>query len=118
MNLDLKKSNQSDKNLNIRLCIKLAHSGFCSLNALLKMTNLERGGEATHGDVGGCTACQVEVGAAHFSWEMMIMMMMMMILMTIITIIVIIIKITVKYLPIVLRVPDVPGAVCRFTISM
>ena len=55
--------------------------------ALLKMTNLERGGEATHGDMGGCTACQVEVGAAYFSWEMMIMMMM--ILMTIITIIVI-----------------------------
>ena len=95
----------------------MAHNG--SLNALLKMTNLERGGEATHGDVGGCTTCKVEVGAAHFSWEMMIMMMMMMmILMTIITIIVIIIKITVKSLPIVLTVPDVPGAVCRFTISM
>ena len=112
----MKKSNQSDKNLKVRLCIKLAHSGYGSLTALLKMTNLERGGEAAHGDVGGCTACQVEVRAAHFSWEMMIMMMMM--CKTIITIIVIIIKITVKSLPIVLTVPDVPGAVCRFTISM
>ena len=41
------------------------------------MTNLERGGEAAHGDVDGGPPCKVEVGAAHFSWEMMIMMMMM-----------------------------------------
>ena len=80
------------------------------------MTNLERGGEAAHGDVDGGTTCKVEVGTAHFSWEMMIMMILM--CKTIITIKVIIIKITVKSLPIVLTVPDVPGAVCRFTISM
>ena len=31
--------------------------------------NLKRSGETAHGDVGGLTACHVEVGTANFAWR-------------------------------------------------
>ena len=33
------------------------------------LDNLKRSGETAHGDVGGLTACHVEVGTANFAWR-------------------------------------------------
>ena len=37
-----------------------------------KQKNLKRRGEAAHGDVRRLTTCHIEVGAANFSWEIII----------------------------------------------
>ena len=61
-------------------CVVFVYTSMCLCNCLginhqshatsiCFLDNLKRSGETTHGDVGGLTACHVEVGTANFAWR-------------------------------------------------
>ena len=48
-------------------CLGINHQSHAT--SICFLDNLKRSGETTHGDVGGLTACHVEVGTANFAWR-------------------------------------------------
>ena len=125
-------------------CVVFVYTSMCLCNcqginhqshatSICFLDNLKRSGETAHGDVGGLTACHVEVGTANFAWrfsQKRIREVLSNFILACtsnmqresqsqkIDIENTLIRFINKIPPMVLTVPDVPGAVCRLTISI